>query len=284
MKVQKADGIDHKRCNTCLFLRPHRLYVYPVQDKHTTVLFTTNKKINMKKVLALIFLIWFGMQVAHAQGNNDIIHLKNGIIVVGYIFEEMPGKQIKIKTVDGEERVYQYDEIEKIVKQYNNTDLTSYGGTTSFGIALGGGGVIGIPLRYYFTPMMAFEVGAFYRPIITNPGFGNPQVDNGILLTGGPVFYLGKYYKAHKDKVKLNGVSLRAGIGIANIREALFAVSWVNEGFRKNRTGKSFIFELGLGATTILDAPNFISYSNNLRTQPIIYFKCHWSFYGRKRG
>jgi len=92
------------------------------------------------------------------------------------------------------------------------------------------------------------------------------------------------YYKARKNKVKLNGISPKIGIGIANIREALFALSWVNEGFRKNRTDKSFIFELGLGATTILDAPNFINYANNSQTQPIIYLKCHWSFYGKKNN
>jgi len=242
------------------------------------------KKLKMKKVLSFILFVFISIQIASAQGNNDIIHLKNGIIVVGYIFEEMPGKQIKIKTVDGEERFYQYDEIEKIVRQYNNTDLTSYGGTTSFGVALGGGGLIGIPFRYYFTSMMALEAGVFYRPIFTNTtGFGNPQINNGILLTGAYVFYLGKYYKAHKHKVKLNGLSLRTGIGLANIREALFALSWVNEGFRKNRTDRSFIFELGLGATTILQGPSTIRYSGNITTQPIIYWKCHWNFYGRKK-
>jgi len=132
----------------------------------------------MKKALTLIFIICLGVQVAYTQNNNDIVHLKNGYIVIGYIFEEIPGKQIKIKTVDGDERVYQYDEIKKIVKQQNNTDLATYGGKTSFGIAIGGNALVGIPLRYYFTPMMAFEVGAFYRPVVTNIGFGNPQIDH----------------------------------------------------------------------------------------------------------
>jgi hypothetical protein len=49
--------------------------------------------------------------------SKDVIYLKNGSIIKGEIVEQVPGKQIKIRTADGNIMAYNLDEIEKITKE-----------------------------------------------------------------------------------------------------------------------------------------------------------------------
>ena len=72
---------------------------------------------NMKKYL-LCFIVGTMSSFCFAQDNyEDVIYLKNGIVIRGMIIEEVPGKSIKIETTGENVGDYQMDEIEKITKE-----------------------------------------------------------------------------------------------------------------------------------------------------------------------
>lgn len=50
----------------------------------------------------------------------DVVYLKNGASIRGMIIEQIPNKQIKIRTADGSIFVYKMEEVEKITKEENN--------------------------------------------------------------------------------------------------------------------------------------------------------------------
>ncbi|MFZ1729990.1 MAG: hypothetical protein WBQ23_02215 [Bacteroidota bacterium] len=52
-----------------------------------------------------------------AQEEVDAVYLKNGSKILGTIVEQIPNKQLKIRTRDGSEFVYTFDEIEVIRKE-----------------------------------------------------------------------------------------------------------------------------------------------------------------------
>ena len=68
--------------------------------------------------IALSIIVLVGASDCDAQTEyEDVVYLKNGEIRRGIIIEEIPFKQIKIKTKDGNVFVYGYDEIERKTKE-----------------------------------------------------------------------------------------------------------------------------------------------------------------------
>jgi len=64
-------------------------------------------------VLANLFVSYS----AGAQSANDeIVYLKNGSMIRGTIFEQIPNSYVKIKTLEGKIQKYKFSEIAKIVK------------------------------------------------------------------------------------------------------------------------------------------------------------------------
>ena len=59
------------------------------------------------------------VKIADAQYLEQV-HLKNGSVIRGIITEQIPNVNLKIQTADGSIFVYNYDEIEKISKDYTN--------------------------------------------------------------------------------------------------------------------------------------------------------------------
>jgi hypothetical protein len=76
---------------------------------------------NVSKVIRLIALsaiFCFITFLINAQINKrDILYLKNGSIIKGYILEMIPNGTIKIKTSDGSIFIYKMDEVEKTEKE-----------------------------------------------------------------------------------------------------------------------------------------------------------------------
>ena len=72
---------------------------------------------------SLAFLIVGMMTLTGAPDCNaqteyeDVVYLKNGEIRRGIIVEEIPFKQIKIKIIDGNVFVFDYDEIKRKTKE-----------------------------------------------------------------------------------------------------------------------------------------------------------------------
>jgi len=162
----------------------------------------------------------------------------------------------------------------------NDVDVDEYGGTFSKGIAFGGGGLVGLPLRVFSGALSALELTIFYRPgiIIQEGAFGNSTtVLNSCVIVGGPNFYLGNQYKSRKEKVILNGISIKGGAGFGDFKTYYFSVNWIHESFRLNSKKNSFTLELGPGyAITEYFDENEDS-SNKTLT---INIKVQWNWFG----
>jgi hypothetical protein len=115
-----------------------------------------------------------------------------------------------------------------------------FGGQFSGGIAIGGGGIIGIPMRLYPHPQVAFEFGPYLRPFLI---LGGPTGING-MAAGGFVFYFSKYVNA-RGKCRTNGMFLKGGYSWGFVSDYFAAIGWSYEGFRV--ANRSFGAELGLG-------------------------------------
>ena len=145
----------------------------------------------MKTLFIALILLVGSFMASYSQKYTDVVYLKNGSIIKGTIIEQVPDKQIKIQTRDGSIFVYKMDEIEKLSKELDHPDFNDYGGKYSFGVAIAGGGILGIPVRYYLNPKTAFEMGAYYRPIIViYSDLNNYTTYNGLMLAGGTNIYL----------------------------------------------------------------------------------------------
>ena len=68
----------------------------------------------MKKTILFIAFVLFSI-VGISQATERTFYLKNGSVITGVVIEEIPGKQYKVKTADGNIFVWKADEIEKIV-------------------------------------------------------------------------------------------------------------------------------------------------------------------------
>ncbi len=65
--------------------------------------------------LTLLLVIIGGR--ASAEEMRDVVYLKNGSIVKGIIVEQVPNKTLKLQTSDGSLFVFEFKDIEKIVKE-----------------------------------------------------------------------------------------------------------------------------------------------------------------------
>ena len=76
------------------------------------------------KTYKFLFLIFTFLVLSWINGlgqrfYEDIVHLKDGSKIRGWIVEQIPGDHIKIELLGGSILVYQQDEIEKITKEYS---------------------------------------------------------------------------------------------------------------------------------------------------------------------
>ena len=249
----------------------------------------------MKK-LFLFSLFMMITAFLFAQSTRDIVTLKNGSIIKGLIVEYTAGEegQIKIKTGDGSLLVYPSSEVVKMTKESSsdtvkNTkatikkegefELNDYGtGQFSIGVAIGGGGIIGAPVQFHVNPKITLEAGLFYRPVALTSDYSDDiEFKGSLLFSGGANLYLNKFYKKSKDKIKRNGVAIKAGRSFGNYSQSFFMVGWANEGFRKGNVSNSLVFELGLGILNSNFSDEYSFYEPE--TSPLVYWKIHWNFY-----
>ena len=77
----------------------------------------------MKKYL-LLLVVLLGSVCAYSQNKMvEAIHLKNGSVIKGVIIEQIPDKQITIRTSDGSTFVYPMEDISKITKEAKESKI-----------------------------------------------------------------------------------------------------------------------------------------------------------------
>ncbi|MBK6409312.1 MAG: hypothetical protein IPF78_06355 [Flavobacteriales bacterium] len=240
-----------------------------------------------------------------AQTTVDVVELKNGSILRGTIIEQVPSESLKLKTADGSVFVYPMDEVARITRETltdpleEKPDMSQYGGVFGLGVALGGGGIVGFPVRSYVAKNVVLEAGIFLRPSLVArrttyyDGYGNllgDDRDTRFTVTpffaGGFDVMLGERYDKYDRKIVRNGIAIRGGTNLsAQVDESMFALGWVRERFNRERKSASYNMELGLGAVFYADEEDnpLSELDVNLSFLPMIYWKLHWNWYVVKR-
>lgn len=243
------------------------------------------------KQIALIFIFALAYTAVFAQDKRDVVYLKNGSIIKGQITEMIPNKHIKIETNGGNLFVYSFAEIEKMEKEEVDNPsldkgvsgeadqnlLLDYFTQSSLGLAVGGGGILGVTYRYFLTEQAGIEGGIFYRPGIYEDYYGDFQFISSAMIAVGPVYYY-KAYKNWKGKIKKNGFSVKVGISpVGEMNEFFGAVNWVLDSYKPEDKNRYFSFEIGAGAIYRYELPIDVS-RDVASTMPLLYWKLNWYF------
>jgi len=234
----------------------------------------------MKKALLLCSAMLISL-LSLSQDFMDVIYLKDGTVIKGKIIQKDTVNNYIIKTFNGQLYSCINTEIEQVLKE-QNLDLEKYGGSFSYGISIGGGGIVGFPIRFHGGEKFAFEMGLHYRPAIIQVtqywDYTSTYLKHAGVFTLGANYYMGKYYKGRKQKVKLNGIKIMAGAGTGQYNSFLFGIGWIHESFKKYRNNKSFTFELGPGYA-YTDYFKYNMYHNESYSggNIAIYWKVQWN-------
>jgi len=249
------------------------------------------------------------------QNSQDIVYLKNGNIVKGIIVEQIPNVSIKIETADKSIFVFKVEEVEKIEKEEIQTvhhevlqtqktdqvvDAKEYGSHFSMGIALGGGGIIGVPIRVFLHRNIPFEVAVYLHPVLfipsTNSGtasLSSIQLYPNILVTGEFDFFFSRKYIPYK-RVRLSGMFIKGGYSFGTKFDGTMgAIGWQYERFKINHKNNSFSFGLGAGIMVLNDklaTPYYTGgWNGHYETpqvyyyKPMLYWKAAWNFFIRTK-
>ncbi len=238
----------------------------------------------MKTLLAFSFFLCFATGTAFSQAHLDVVHLKNGNVFRGNITRNQTNEPLELKVGPGNVFVFERDEIASITTELfeiNADSLLAYGGPVSIGAAIGGGGLLGLPLRINLGKTSAFEAGLFFRPFIVK-FYDSYDIKGGLLVAGALNLGMKKQYKPLKRKIVSNGVFIRGGTGISKYKETVLGFGWASERFRQNNKKYSFISELGPGLVVRhwLTDPDlgFIPEKTN-EVGFILVWKIHWNSY-----
>ncbi|MGM0407206.1 MAG: hypothetical protein ACQERU_04435 [Bacteroidota bacterium] len=245
----------------------------------------------MKKLSILMLSIFIISMCALAQETKDVVYLKNGSVIKGEITEMILNEHIKIKTADGSIFVYPFSEIEKTGKEEisnftsttnktsgdDNEFMSEYFNQSSLGVAIGGGGIIGMTHRYFVNEQFGIEEGLFFRPGIYQDYRDDIQTTASVAIAAGPVYYL-KANRTSKGKIAKNGVSVKFGISpLGDLNEFFGAVNWVHDIYKPENKNRYFSFELGAGFDNRYNMPYDIS-GDVATTIPMLYWKLNWFF------
>ncbi|HYV92671.1 MAG TPA: hypothetical protein VE978_12825 [Chitinophagales bacterium] len=249
-----------------------------------------------RQILLILFALALS-KMALAQTTRDVVWLKNGSIIKGIIIEQTPPVQLKIQTADGSVYVIKFDEIDKITKEEVKSEvkeekpaikkeppkMEEYGRTVGLGIAIGGGGLIGAPVRLNFTRSIAMELGLHLRPTYysSNVSYIESKFLLPIMLTGGFDFFLNEKFYEYKNVIIKDGVMIRAGTDISiSVSESIISLGWARERFRVGKKNSSYLFELGAGAyffDPVYSTFSELGFDSNVI--PMLYWKFHWNWY-----
>ncbi|MFZ4739576.1 MAG: hypothetical protein ACOYLE_00240 [Bacteroidales bacterium] len=245
----------------------------------------------MKKIIfALFFILISILTYSQEKDTIDVVTMIDSTIYKGSIIDSFINNDIRIRTDNGRSKKIKFSDINNIKQEVEIINLKDYGCGFSYGIALFGGGIVGIPFRIYLEQQLAFEVGAYLRPLNTN---NNEGFSATLMIAGGFNFFINKSFNIEHRIVRLNGISLKGGCSIDKEPEVITSLGYVYERFKKDKKNKSIVIEIGIGAARVLeeksinDGINFVSYVPFYKIKedeihPMIYIKFGWNFYAKR--
>jgi len=241
--------------------------------------------------LSITFSTCFAQKIT----SIDVITLKDSTILKGEIIENIVNDYISLRTTEGQMKVIKYPDIVKISKGMPDINLDDYGGMLSCGVAVGGGGLVGVPVRYYIKPTLPVEFGVHLRPVVViNDYYDISDLTWNVLFAGTFDFYFNKRLNKYKERVQMSGMFVKAGYHTGKtFKGTLLALGWAYERFKTHQKNKSVTFELGVGVDFLVDKEMkewYDTYNNSYygynyekdeyRTiSPMIYWKVGWNFF-----
>jgi hypothetical protein len=148
----------------------------------------------------------------------------------------------------------------------------NYGGKIGIGISILDG--LGVPVRYYLSPKKVAEAGIYYGGIAVRDD-DEIQLGYGPMFGGGFTFFGDRFEKEGKKKIRAHGLALRVNYLTGDYSTTMLSAGWAMETFKKDRTNRSFIFELGLRG----QFPNFEIAGEPAKFSPTAYVRCHWNIF-----
>ncbi|MBN1181612.1 MAG: hypothetical protein JXB49_04935 [Bacteroidales bacterium] len=239
-----------------------------------------NTKVNKQNIIDFSY----GTEILNILTSpyRDVVYTKNGSIIKGVILDKISDNSIKIQNIEGNTFVFDYSDIEKIIIEPSTERISCFGGIFSYGLAVGGGGIFGIPLRFGGSDF-SIEAGVYFRPYVEIES-NRTKVFPGVMFSGGPAINLAENDKYAKSKIVKNGIALRGGYSVGTVNTAIFSFNWIHESFKKNNPKHSFIFELGPGISYVgsyyrNERGTFYKSFSSSYFAPMVYWKCHWNDY-----
>jgi len=166
-------------------------------------------------------------------------------------------------------------------------NTSDYGGLISLGASIGGGALLGIPMRFYPGEQVAFDLTLGVRPIITNGGTSNISYDLNFFYAGDLDLYFTKIYKPKSGKVNMNGIFISGGNSTGHkYEESFYAAGWAYEHYKNEK--QSFTIKLGLGSITLNEnhyMPYYYYYPYTTYVAKkdvkslLIFWKFGWNFF-----
>lgn len=218
------------------------------------------------------------------DAGSDIVYLKSGMVLRGKILERRSDGSIKMLTNDGRETIVGLKEVKNITIEGIGTNPSDYGSQRAVGLLLRGEGGIGVSYRVKLKNMDAwadFNVQPDLR-ILFNQFNDKIRFSPGISLGTELDFFLKRFYKESKQRVRANGVYLRGVHGVNAYAVTTLSVGWCSEYFRLNNYKRSFMLNLGpaIQINHWFDDPKNVAYTDDIyRIMPALLFKVQWNFF-----
>jgi len=236
------------------------------------------------KVFPLFAFLLLSAVATAQQLDTDVIYLKDGSILKGKIIERMEDGAIKMEMTNGREIIISMREVKQVTIQGIGTNPTDYGGKTAFGFSLfGESNFIGAHFRVRAAEelYLNFSVQPELKLLVNR--FNNEgKLGTNIVLGGEGNYFLKRFYKERKQKVRANGLFFNASHALGDYETTRFNAGWCSEYFRLNRFKRGFLLCLGLGYNInhwVDDPLNYAYIKDVSKLQPTPYFRIQWNFF-----
>ena len=213
--------------------------------------------------------------------------MKDGTVFEGVITEKNDNTY-KIRTSSGRELIFQSDQVRKISSfEQGEVNLSDYGRSQALGISLLGQGLLGGHFRQKVGKELFLDLGLHYTPLLLFDEFNETsEWSSTAAISGSLNFFVNRFYKERKQKVRANGFFLNASYDFGNYDATSIGFGWASEYFRRDRFDQSFLLELGpaIGLRHWVDDPSNFPFNYN---QDVATFEIHirlvWVFHVGKK-
>lgn len=237
----------------------------------------------MKIFAVLTFLFLSSLTMVAQESGKDVVYLRTGMVLRGKILERMDDGAIKMITNEGRETIVSFREIKNITIEGVGTNPSDYGSKKAIALLLRGEGGIGIAYRLKFQKDAWADLNV--QPdlrILVNQYTDKVKFSPGINLGTEMDFFLQRFYKERKQRVRANGVFFRAVTAVNAYPMTTLSMGWCSEYFKLNNYKRGFMLNFGLALVINhwYDDPKNAAYTENMfKFFPIPLFKVQWHFF-----